>query len=274
MQPGPLLFQTQATLVWGLIASLYIGNILLLVLNLPLIGLWVKVLSIPKPLLYGGILVFATLGAYSLHQSVVDLVTLYVFGLLGFVMRRWGFPVAPVVIGLDTRAARRIAVPRALVDQPGRSERVLHIADIGIAAGVDCRVDHRAVDRAAGATQDSTDGVSDLEPPRGGNESAAPRAAFSFWRVARCDSRRACRRAGVCLPENATAVVDWPTDRGRRRQHGQRQDRRAAAGARRQVNGRSASRSACIFRPMSCARSCDCRHGLRWQSSSRSCSAG
>ena len=100
LQPGPLLFQTQATLVWGLIASMYIGNILLLVLNLPLIGLWVKVLSIPKPLLYGGILVFATLGAYSLHQSVVDLITLYVFGLLGFVMRRWGFPVAPVVIGL------------------------------------------------------------------------------------------------------------------------------------------------------------------------------
>jgi putative tricarboxylic transport membrane protein len=100
IQPGPLLFQTQGALVWGLIASLYIGNVLLLVLNLPLIGLWVKVLAIPKPWLYGGILVFATLGAYSLHQSVVDLVTLYVFGLLGFAMRRWGFPVAPAVIGL------------------------------------------------------------------------------------------------------------------------------------------------------------------------------
>lgn len=100
IQPGPLLFQTQGALVWGLIASLYVGNVLLLVLNLPLIGLWVKVLAIPKPLLYGGILMFATLGAYSLHQSVVDLVTLCVFGLLGFVMRRWGFPVAPAVIGL------------------------------------------------------------------------------------------------------------------------------------------------------------------------------
>ena len=100
LQPGPLLFQTQATLVWGLIASMYVGNILLLVLNLPLIGLWVKVLSIPKPLLYAGILVFSTLGAYSLHQSAVDLLMLYVFGLLGFLMRRWGFPVAPVVIGL------------------------------------------------------------------------------------------------------------------------------------------------------------------------------
>jgi putative tricarboxylic transport membrane protein len=100
IQPGPLLFQTQASLVWALIASLYVGNVLLLVLNLPLIGLWVQVLKIPKPLLYGAILVFATLGAYSLHQSVVDLVTLYVFGLLGFGMRRWGFPVAPAVIGL------------------------------------------------------------------------------------------------------------------------------------------------------------------------------
>jgi putative tricarboxylic transport membrane protein len=74
--------------------------VLLLILNLPLIGIWVRVLLIPRPLLYGGILVFATLGAYSLHQSAVDLVTLYVFGLLGFMMRRWGFPVAPAVIGL------------------------------------------------------------------------------------------------------------------------------------------------------------------------------
>src|SRR5574339_1075452 len=100
LQPGPLLFQTQAALVWGLIASMYIGNILLLILNLPLVGIWVKVLAIPLPLLYAGILVFATLGAYSLHQSAVDLLTLYIFGLLGFVMRRWDIPVAPAIIGL------------------------------------------------------------------------------------------------------------------------------------------------------------------------------
>jgi putative tricarboxylic transport membrane protein len=100
LQPGPLLFQSQTDLVWGLIASLYIGNIILLILNLPLIGIWVKVLTIPKDLLYAGILVFATLGAYSLHQSWVDLLTLYVFGLLGFAMRRWDIPVGPAVIGL------------------------------------------------------------------------------------------------------------------------------------------------------------------------------
>jgi putative tricarboxylic transport membrane protein len=100
LQPGPLLFETQTHLVWGLIASLYIGNLILLVLNLPLIGIWVKVLEIPRDLLYAGILVFATLGAYSLHQSWVDLLTLYVFGLLGFAMRRWDIPVGPAVIGL------------------------------------------------------------------------------------------------------------------------------------------------------------------------------
>ena len=100
LQPGPLLFQSQGDLVWGLIASLYVGNVILLILNLPLIGIWVKVLEVPRPVLYGGILVFATLGAYSLHQSWVDLLTLYVFGLLGFAMRRWDIPVGPAVIGL------------------------------------------------------------------------------------------------------------------------------------------------------------------------------
>ena len=116
LQPGPLLFQSQTELVWGLIASLYVGNVMLLVLNLPLIGIWVRVLSIPRPLLYAGILVFATLGAYSLHQSWVDLVTLYVFGLLGFAMRRWDIPVGPAVIGLilgplaETQFRRALAI--------------------------------------------------------------------------------------------------------------------------------------------------------------------
>jgi putative tricarboxylic transport membrane protein len=100
LQPGPLLFTGSSTLVWGLIASLYIGNTMLLVLNLPLVGLWVRLLAIPTPLLYGGILVFSTVGVYSLNRSVVDLVLLYLLGLLGFVMRRYAFPIAPCVIGL------------------------------------------------------------------------------------------------------------------------------------------------------------------------------
>src|SRR5690606_34641656 len=100
LQPGPQLFATQPALVWGLIASLYIGNTMLLILNLPLVGLWVRLLMIPKPLLYAGILVFATLGVYTLNNSVVDLVLLYAIGVLGFFMRVLDVPLAPAIIGL------------------------------------------------------------------------------------------------------------------------------------------------------------------------------
>ena len=98
--PGPLLLQQQAPLVWGLIASLYIGNVMLLVLNLPLIALWVKMLKIPQPLLYGGILMFATIGTYGISQSYVDLILLYVIGVMGLLMRWFDFPTAPVIIGM------------------------------------------------------------------------------------------------------------------------------------------------------------------------------
>ena len=86
--------------MWALIASLYIGNVMLLVLNLPMVGLWVKLLKIPKPQLYAGILIFATVGAYGMRQSAFDLFLLYAIGVLGVVMRRFDFPTAPVVIGM------------------------------------------------------------------------------------------------------------------------------------------------------------------------------
>ncbi|HEY8447288.1 MAG TPA: tripartite tricarboxylate transporter permease [Thermomicrobiales bacterium] len=100
LQPGPLLFERNSELVWGLIASLYIGNVMLLVLNLPLVGLWVRLLAIPRPYLYAGILVLAGLGTYSLNRSTVDLVVLYIIGAVGFLMRRFDIPVAPAVVGV------------------------------------------------------------------------------------------------------------------------------------------------------------------------------
>ncbi|KTT15688.1 tripartite tricarboxylate transporter permease [Pseudacidovorax intermedius] len=100
IQPGPQLFSTSAALVWALIASLYIGNIMLLVLNLPMVGLWVKLLKIPKPQLYAGILIFATVGAYGMRQSAFDLLLLYAIGVIGVLMRRFDFPTAPVVVGM------------------------------------------------------------------------------------------------------------------------------------------------------------------------------
>ncbi len=100
IQPGPQLFTSSSSLVWALIASLYIGNVMLLVLNLPLVGLWVKLLKIPKPYLYAGILIFATVGVYGMRQSAFDLFLLYAIGVLGVVMRRFDFPTAPVIVGM------------------------------------------------------------------------------------------------------------------------------------------------------------------------------
>ena len=100
IQAGPQLFQTSSTLVWALIASLYIGNVMLLVLNLPLVGMWVKLLKIPKPQLYAGILIFATVGVYGMRQSSFDLVLMFGIGLAGVLMRRFDFPTAPVIVGL------------------------------------------------------------------------------------------------------------------------------------------------------------------------------
>jgi putative tricarboxylic transport membrane protein len=100
LQTGPQLMTTSSTLVWALIASLYIGNVMLLVLNLPLVGLWVKLLQIPRSYLYAGILVFATVGVYGMRQSAFDLFLMFGVGLIGVMMRRFGFPTAPVIVGM------------------------------------------------------------------------------------------------------------------------------------------------------------------------------
>jgi putative tricarboxylic transport membrane protein len=100
LQPGPLLFTSRADLVWTLIASLYIGNVMLLVLNLPLAGVWARVMLLPRPLLFGGILVLASLGTYTLNRSMLDLVLLYAAGAIGCAMRVYDFPLVPAVLGL------------------------------------------------------------------------------------------------------------------------------------------------------------------------------
>jgi putative tricarboxylic transport membrane protein len=115
LQPGPELFAKNSDLVWTLIASLYIGNVMLLLLNLPLIRVWVKVLEVPRPLLYAGILVFATLGVYSLSASVVEVLVMYAIGVLGFFMRRYDFPIAPVILGVILGPLMEVQARRALV---------------------------------------------------------------------------------------------------------------------------------------------------------------
>ena len=97
---GPQLFQTSSALVWALIASLYIGNVMLLILNLPLVGMWVKLLKIPRPQLYAGILIFATIGVFGMRQSTFDLFLMLGIGMIGVLMRRFDFPTAPVIVGM------------------------------------------------------------------------------------------------------------------------------------------------------------------------------
>jgi len=100
LQPGPQLFDKNPDLVWALIASLYIGNVMLLVLNLPLIRIWVKVLEIPREVLYAAIVVFAVLGTYAVSNSTTEVFIMLVIGVLGFFMRRFDFPIAPVILGV------------------------------------------------------------------------------------------------------------------------------------------------------------------------------
>ena len=143
LQPGPLLFVQHPDLVWGLVASLFIANVMLLVLNLPLVGLWVRLLKIPLPWLYAGILVFACMGTIAANPSVVELMMLVAFGVLGFIMRRYDYPIAPVVVGLilgpmaDSALRRSLQMslgdPMILLQHPG-SAAMIAIAAIALLA--------------------------------------------------------------------------------------------------------------------------------------------
>jgi putative tricarboxylic transport membrane protein len=96
--PGPLLIKNHPDIFWGTIASMYIGNLMLLVLNLPLIGIWVKVLKIPYGILFPLILLFCFVGAYANNNSLVELNVMVFFGLVGYIMKKTGFEPAPLVM--------------------------------------------------------------------------------------------------------------------------------------------------------------------------------
>lgn len=119
LQPGPLLFTNNAGLVWAVIASLYIGNVMLLVLNLPLAGIWVRLLLIPQPYLYGGIAVFSLIGVWGLSTSWFHLLLMVTVGTIGFAMRAYGFPIAPVLISLILGPMAEQQLRRALAISQG-----------------------------------------------------------------------------------------------------------------------------------------------------------
>ncbi|NMH78344.1 tripartite tricarboxylate transporter permease [Pseudonocardia xinjiangensis] len=119
LQPGPQLFTESGPLVWTLIASLYVGNVMLLVLNLPLARVWARLLQIPAYGIYAGVLVFATLGAFAAGGTTVDLLVLCGLGLLGLLMRQAGVPVAPAVVGLILGPIAEQQLRRALTLSEG-----------------------------------------------------------------------------------------------------------------------------------------------------------
>ncbi len=98
--PGPLLFKEHAAVAWGVIASLYIGNVMLLILNLPLIPLWVKFLKIPYTILMTIVLAVMMVGAYTVSNTVFDIFVMLLFGVVGYVLRKLDFPLAPIVLTL------------------------------------------------------------------------------------------------------------------------------------------------------------------------------
>ncbi len=96
--PGPLLIVQHKELFWGVVVSMYIGNALLLVLNLPLIGIWVRVLKIPYRILFPLIILFCVIGAYSISNSLFDVGIMFLFGIVGYLMRKFGYEGAPLVL--------------------------------------------------------------------------------------------------------------------------------------------------------------------------------
>jgi putative tricarboxylic transport membrane protein len=98
--PGPLLLTEHPNIFWGLISSMYIGNCMLLVLNLPLIPLWVQILKIPYTYLFPSILIFCVIGSYTLNNNIGDVIVMFVFGVMGYLMKRFDFEPAPLVLAL------------------------------------------------------------------------------------------------------------------------------------------------------------------------------
>jgi putative tricarboxylic transport membrane protein len=119
VSPGPLLIKNQPELFWGFVASMYVGNLVLLVLNLPLVGLFVNLLRVPYSVLYPSILVFCVLGVYAVNGSVVDVWIMLLMGILGYVLRKLSFETAPIVLGVVLAPMIELSLRQSLAMSDG-----------------------------------------------------------------------------------------------------------------------------------------------------------
>jgi putative tricarboxylic transport membrane protein len=115
IKPGPFLITRNPDLFWGVIGGMYIGNLMLLVLNLPLIGLWVKFLKIPYPILFPLILLFCIIGSYSVNNSLVEVFIMIVFGIIGYLMRKFGYDAAPLILAVVLTPLMETALRQSLI---------------------------------------------------------------------------------------------------------------------------------------------------------------
>jgi putative tricarboxylic transport membrane protein len=129
--PGPFLMEKHPDLFWGTICSMYIGNIMLLVLNLPLIGLWVNVLKLPYPILFPLILLVCLIGAYTLNGSLVEMVIMILFGIIGYLLKKFGYETAPLVLALVLGNMLEPALRRSLIMSNG-SFKIFFIRPISL----------------------------------------------------------------------------------------------------------------------------------------------
>jgi putative tricarboxylic transport membrane protein len=100
VQVGPLLLKNHADIFWGVVASMYIGNVMLLILNLPLISIWVKILKVPYQILFPLILLFCVIGSYSLNYSTDDVLLMIFFGVIGYFLKKFDYDAAPLILAL------------------------------------------------------------------------------------------------------------------------------------------------------------------------------
>ncbi|BBK40424.1 hypothetical protein STVA_04440 [Allostella vacuolata] len=119
VQPGPLVMTRQPDLFWGIIASMWIGNLMLLVINLPLIGIWVRLLRVRYSVLFPIILLVCAVGVYSVGNSTFDVGLMIVFGLLGYLLTKFGFEPAPLVLGFILGPLMEVNLRRALIGSGG-----------------------------------------------------------------------------------------------------------------------------------------------------------
>ena len=137
--PGPLMIKNHPEIFWGVVGSMYIGNVVLLILNLPLIPLWVQVLKIPDKILYPLILLFCIVGAYCINNSVFDIFVMIIFGIVGYLLKKFGYEAAPLILAFVLGPMFEVNLRRSLLISQG-SFSIFFTRPIALGAIIVCAI--------------------------------------------------------------------------------------------------------------------------------------